>query len=134
MPRFTLNFRDGTTGVVDGETISDACRIYNHRPVHVLADLQNYTTEDGQEVPVAGIADCGCFYHAERGEACRHDLEKAGIITASDNGCDTDEHDRRDFECGPQLLDPALRGLDASKVPAERPEECFPGDAQRRNA
>lgn len=30
---------------------------------------------------IAGLANCGCVYHAEQGVPCKHDLELAGLPT-----------------------------------------------------
>ncbi len=79
MAKFILRWLTKEPEIVEGSTVSDACR----KAGIDMGALQHLTcyevVSEGKKVQVAGTADCGCVYHAEDGLACEHDLLKVGF-------------------------------------------------------
>lgn len=75
--KFTLYWLSGRTEVVEGTDIADAVRKAGYGG-GALRALDYYQKGD-TTTQVAGMAPCGCVHGAEDGEACEHDLERAGL-------------------------------------------------------
>ncbi len=82
MKTFILHFAFGTdlpsrTMEVRGETIADAIMNSDLDP-GLYASIDEYEV-DGKRYEIAGQSTCGCWYHAEDGLSCPHDLAKIGL-------------------------------------------------------
>ena len=78
MRKFTLHWLGGKTEEVEGTDIADAC-CRAGIGAGALPTL-DYFEEEGEKTEVAGASSsCGCWYHAEEGTACQHDLEVVGL-------------------------------------------------------
>lgn len=78
MRKFTLHWLGGKNEEVEGTDIADACRRAGI-DAGALPAL-DYFEEEGEKTQVAGaFSSCGCWYHAEEGTACQHDLEVVGL-------------------------------------------------------
>lgn len=78
MRKFTLHWLGGKTEEVVGTDIADACRRAGIGAGALPA--LDYFEEKGEKTMVVGASgSCGCWYHAEEGTACQHDLEIAGL-------------------------------------------------------
>lgn len=75
--RFVLNWVSGRTQPVYGSNLESACMNAGIRRSDLV--VLNSFERAGEVVKVAGQAPCGCVYHAEEEEACKHDLHLVGL-------------------------------------------------------
>lgn len=85
MRTFILHFVFNTnlpyrTLTVRGETVADAIRGSELDPRY-YHHIDSYEV-DGVTHEIASQANCGCWYHAEDGLSCTHDLAKIGLEPA----------------------------------------------------
>lgn len=81
MKTYIVYMRNGGQQTIRGTSIADAIQRSNINPNH-FAQIVSYE-DNGRKIDIAGEAQCGCWYHAEDGLSCNHDLEKIGIAAAT---------------------------------------------------
>lgn len=81
MKTFIVCMRNGGQQTIRGTSIADAIRGSNISP-NQYASVVAYE-DNGRTIDIAGEAQCGCWYHAEDGLSCVHDLAKIGIEAAT---------------------------------------------------
>ena len=82
MKTFILHFVHGSTlnvreMEVCGETIAEAIK-GSELDAGYYRYIDSYKVDE-KRVEVAGQSNCGCWYHAEDGQACTHDLAAIGL-------------------------------------------------------
>jgi len=66
---------------------------------------------DTEREAIAGMASCGCWYYAEQGIPCEHDLALAGVVNdGADRPSEIDED--LDDDWIPPYSDPGYGDLD----------------------
>ena len=114
MKTFILHFAHGSTlnvreMEVRGESIAEAIK-------NSELDSRNYRYIDsheveGKRVEVASQSNCGCWYHAEEGLSCSHDLATIGLVDLSPHGTNVkldDSYEELDDSYGFELTDDEL--------------------------